>query len=159
EIRIDKNNFDSDLKWGDALSMFERLGDKAARAGVSLGAKFTNTLVVKNHKQFFSDELMYLSGEPLHVLATVLAARFTLATGGRCGLSFSGGVDAQNFPESVACGMVPITTCTDLLRPQGYGRLRKYLGNLEALMDKLGAQTIDQYILARANQSTAGDAQ
>ena len=38
--------------------------------------KFSNTLVVKNHKGVFSDELMYMSGPPLHVIAMNLVKKF-----------------------------------------------------------------------------------
>ena len=49
-------------------------------------------------------------------------------------ISFSAGVDNQNFPDCVALGFTPVTTCTDLLRPGGYGRLPKYLERLEERM-------------------------
>jgi putative selenate reductase len=41
-----------------------------------------------------------------------------------------------------ACGIAPVTTCTDLLRPGGYGRLARYLDNLEAEMNEVGARTL-----------------
>ena len=31
-------------------------------------------------------------------------------------MSFSAGVDAENFADTVACGFAPVTTCTDLLQ-------------------------------------------
>ena len=37
------------------------------------------------------------------------------------------GLDARNMPRAVAMNFVPVTTCTDLLRPGGYARLVKYL--------------------------------
>ena len=129
----------------------------AARAGRTLGVKFTNTLVVENHKSFFpaSEKLMYLSVAPLHVLAVQLAHRFTEATDGRYPISFSAGIDRHNFHEVVACGIVPVTTCTDLLRPGGYGRLTKYLENLEAEMDEAGATTVAELTSERGGTRRA----
>ena len=46
-------------------------------------------------------------------------------------LSFSAGVDSRNFPDCVALGLVPITVCSDLLRPGGYARLPRYLARFE----------------------------
>jgi len=150
EIRLDREAFDRDLKWDHAVALLDRLAGAAARAGVGLGVKFTNTLVVRNHRPVFHDEVVYLSGRPLHVIAMALAARFARATAGRHALSFSGGIDAENFHEAVACGMVPVTACTDLLAPPGYRRLPLYLKTLEAGMERLEARTIAEYIVARA---------
>jgi len=71
-------------------------------------------------------------------------------------ISFSAGIDAKNFADVVATGLTPITTCTDLLRPGGYGRLFKYLRNLESRMTKLGVDDIDGYILAAEGAAAAG---
>jgi putative selenate reductase len=144
EVRLRKETFDADLRWEDALAMLRRLEGAAARAGRTLGVKLTNTLVVENHKDFFpaGEKLMYLSGAPLHVLAVQLAHRLVEATKGRYPLSFSAGIDKHNFHELVACGAVPVTTCTDLLRPGGYGRMARYLENLEAEMEEAGARTV-----------------
>jgi putative selenate reductase len=144
DIRVHAPAFAADLQWDDAIAMLGRLEVAAARAGRTLGVKFTNTLVVENHRPFFpaSEKLMYLSGAPLHVLAVELAHTFTEATAGRYPISFSAGVDKNNFHELVACGIAPVTTCTDLLRPGGYARLTKYLDNLEAEMNEAGARTV-----------------
>lgn len=160
ELTLQRKAFDDDLQWVHALEMFQRLSGSAQKKGLTLGAKFTNTLVVENHKSFFPDEkTMYLSGQPLHVISTVLCNEFVQATQGTYGRpSFSAGVDAKNFFESVACGMIPVTTCTDLLRPNGYRRLPRYLQTLEREMKKVGATSIGQYILARSGEDiTAGD--
>jgi putative selenate reductase len=144
--------FDEDLRFDDAVAMMARLERVASKRGRTLGAKFTNTLVVKNHKSFFPAEQgqMYLSGQPLHVLAIHAAHRFAEATGGRYPLSFSAGIDRHNFPDATACGLVPVTTCTDLLRPGGYSRLPKYLKELEARMRAAGVANVEGYIHAVA---------
>ena len=57
----------------------------------------------------------------------------------------------------VACGFVPVTTCTDLLKTGGYGRLPAYLDELAAAMQAVGATTIDDFILdARGRREAAG---
>ena len=37
------------------------------------------------------------------------------------------GADPFNAVELLACGLKPITVCSDLLRPNGYARLGRYL--------------------------------
>jgi putative selenate reductase len=147
-----KEAFDTDLRFDDAVAMMARLEGVARKRGRTLGAKFTNTLVVKNHKTFFPAEQgqMYLSGQPLHVLAIHAAHRFAAATSGRYPLSFSAGIDRHNFADATACGLVPVTTCTDLLRPGGYSRLPKYLKELEGRMRAAGVADVDGFIHAVA---------
>src|SRR5260370_2249271 len=116
------------------MGLGRRLAGEAARLGGSFGVKMTNTLVVENHKKFFAAPEMYLSGPPLHVLAMHCVERWRAAFGGAVPLSFSGGIDQHNVVDAVACDFVPVTTCTDLLRPGGYGRLGKYLENLQQAM-------------------------
>ncbi|HEY2510111.1 MAG TPA: hypothetical protein VGI39_04625 [Polyangiaceae bacterium] len=148
ELRVHPPAFEGDLTFDEAVAMMSRLEGEAKKRGRTVGAKFTNTLVVENHKTFFpeSQRQMYLSGAPLHVLAVHAAARFAEATGGRFPLSFSGGIDRTNFPDALACGFVPVTTCTDLLRPGGYGRLPKYLKELEARMEAAGVRDVPAFV-------------
>lgn len=148
-LQLDRQAFDHDLQWDDCVAMVERLDGVARAEGRSLGVKFTNTLVVKNHDAFFPGEpTMYLSGQPLHVLAVNLAARFRERFGGRFPISFSAGIDKRNFHAAVACGLGPITTCTDLLRAGGYGRLPGYLSDLAGQMGKAGVSRRTDWILA-----------
>jgi len=88
ELRVHAPAFDGDIRFDEAVAMMGRLEAAAQKRGRRVGAKFTNTLVVENHKTFFGAEhkQMYLSGPPLHVLAVTAAARFAEATGGgfRC---------------------------------------------------------------------------
>ncbi len=156
ELRLDRQAFETDIRWDAAIAMLDRLAGSAARAGLSLGVKLTNTLVVRNHRARLAGEQVYLSGTPLHVIAMALAHRLAQASGGRHPLSFSAGIDAENFPEAVACGMSPVTACTDLLRPTGYRRLPRYLKALEADMERHGARTVDEYIVARARAAEPG---
>jgi putative selenate reductase len=144
-----RSAFDGDLKWTEAIALGHRLADAAAKRGRSFGVKMTNTLVVENHKKWLPGEEMYLSGPPLHVLAMHCVERWRAAFGALVPLSFSGGIDQHNVVDAVACDFVPVTTCTDLLRPGGYGRLGKYLDNIEEAMTACGARTRDELILNR----------
>jgi putative selenate reductase len=88
-----------------------------------------------------------LSGPPLHVLAMALVEDWRKVFGAAMPISFSAGIDQHNFADAVAAGLTPITTCSDLLKPGGYGRLHKYLVNLENKMTEVGAANIDEYIV------------
>jgi putative selenate reductase len=99
---------------------------------------------------------MYLSGPPLHVLATALVGRFRRHFGDRFPISFSAGIDRTNFPDAVALGLAPVTVCTDLLKTGGYGRTRGYFQELASRMDAVGAATVGDFII-RA-YGTAGEA-
>jgi putative selenate reductase len=155
EIELDRKSFAQDLRWDQAIGLFERLAPIAARSGLTLGAKFTNTLVVRNTRRALAGEVVYLSGPPLHPIAIQLADRFARATGGRVPIAFSGGVDAENFADTVACGLAPVTTCTDLLKPTGYRRLPRYLKFLVAEMERLEARDLAEFALAKAGRQDA----
>ncbi len=150
-LELSREAFDLDLEYHDALAILRRLKELAESRGSIIGAKFTNTLVVANQKQLFptqSEAYMYLSGRPLHVISMNLMQRFRDQLGFEFPVSFSAGVDAGNFPAAVACGMVPVTTCTDLLRQGGYGRLPGYLKALGKTMHELGVSSREAYVLA-----------
>jgi putative selenate reductase len=159
EIALDREAFDRDLGWETALGLFGRLAPAAARAGLTLSAKFSNTLVVRNTRGRLAGDVVYLSGPPLYPIALALAARFAEATAGRHAIAFSGGVDAENFADTVACGLAPVTVCTDLLKPTGYRRLPRYLKALAAEMTRVGARDVPGLIAAHAGApGSAADA-
>ncbi|MBI4852308.1 MAG: 4Fe-4S dicluster domain-containing protein [Acidobacteria bacterium] len=147
EVKVTKEAFDKDLQFDQALDICYRLGKLAAQKGKKLGVKFSNTLVVRNHKTFFNDKEMYLSGAPLHVITLNLVKKFREAIGESIPISFSAGVEQANFPDCVAQGFVPVTTCTDLLRPGGYGRLPGYLSRLAQKMKALGVSNINDFVI------------
>ena len=150
--------FDADLQYGDGLEMLRRLRAVAAGRGTEIGAKFTNTLVVENDPGLFptqTDAYMYLSGAPLHVLSMNLMQRFRDDAGFEFPVSFSAGVHAGNFADAVACGMVPVTTCTDLLRQGGYGRLPGYLRALGRAMESSAVTSREAFVLAARGHGAA----
>lgn len=156
EIRTRPEDFDKDLQWPQALEITDRLSELARSRGRTFAVKLSNTLVVRNHRPFFpsSEAVMYLSGQPLHVVTMNLVGRFRQARP-EVPISFSAGVDAQNTPDCAALGLTPITTCTDLLRPGGYGRLPAYLRNLEERMRAAGARSFGDYVLRAHGQGDA----
>jgi putative selenate reductase len=155
--RIPDEAFEKDTRWEQAVAFVGRLRETANKLGLGLGVKLSNTLIVENHKDFFpkSERLMYLSGPPLHVLAMALVARFRETFGAGLPLSFSAGIDRSNFADGVALGLVPVTVCTDLLKPGGYGRLRYYFGDLGKRMVACGARDIDELTLLGHGQAEA----
>ena len=157
EIRVPDRAFAGDASWDDAAAMVNRLGAYAAARGRSFGVKFSNTLVVENHKRFFpaSEPLMYLSAAPLHPLAISLVARFRGAFGDRLPISFAGGVDAYNFADTAALGLTPVTVCSDLLKPSGYRRGWTYISDLVKRMDAVGATDIESFVLKAHGQAEA----
>ncbi len=157
EVETRSEDFERDLQWDPALAMTDRLAERARALGRELRLKLSNTLVVRNHRSFFpsGEAVMYLSGPPLHVITLALVERVRRARPG-VPLSFSAGVDNRNFADCVALGLAPVTVCTDLLKPGGYGRLPKYLENLEERMRGLGVRTVGEYAAAAAlDPSTA----
>ncbi|SPE41110.1 conserved hypothetical protein [Candidatus Sulfopaludibacter sp. SbA3] len=155
EIQLHPPAFDNDLHWDEALDLIPRLQLLAAACGKSLSLKFCNTLVVRNHKQVLTGDLMYMSGLPLHVIAMNLVKKFRERLPEPIPMSFSGGMDAHNIADVVAMNLVPVTTCTDLLRPGGYARLSRYLENLGERMRALGVTRIADFVLNYRGQADA----
>ena len=147
----------NDTTWDQAVGIVGRLGERARRAGRGFGVKLTNTLVVENRRPFLptSERFAYLSGAPLHVLAMALVQRFRRTFGDAMPVSFSGGIDATNFADAVALGLAPISASTDLLKPGGYGRAKKYATELFARMDAVGARDLATFTLRAHGQAEA----
>lgn len=157
DLEVNPSAYTSGLKFDESIGMCTRLTELAQSRGLSFGAKFSNTLEVLNHRDFFpqNEKVMYLSGPPLHVITLALTDAFRQAVGPEVPISFSAGVDRKNAANIVACGIVPVTTCTDLLKTGGYGRLPPYLDEIADAMRSVGATTIDDYILDARNQRNA----
>ena len=148
-VRVNEKAYTAGLQFDESLEICGRLSRLAASRNLQLGAKFSNTLEVENHGAFFNpaEKIMYLSGAPLHVITLTLANEFRQAVGPQFPISFSAGVDRKNFANVVACGILPVTTCTDLLKTGGYGRLPPYMHDLQKQMDAVIARTIADFIL------------
>ena len=148
-VNVPSKAFQTDTSWDQAQGFVQRLGVTADQLGLGFGVKFSNTLIVENHRSFFpeSEKEMYLSGPPLHVLATNLVDRFRDRFGDHYPISFSAGIDRKNFADAVAIGLTPITSCSDLLKAGGYSRATTYFRELDSRMDRLGVNTILDYII------------
>jgi len=153
ELTVNPTAYTSVVPFEESIQLARRLLDFGRARHRRVGFKFSNTLEVLNHRNFFkpSEKVMYLSGQPLHVITMTLTDEFRRAIGPEVPISFSAGIDQQNFPAAVACGFCPITISSDLLRPGGYGRLPGYLEKLAAEMRKQGAATIDDFIVKSAS--------
>lgn len=153
-LQVNPNIYQTGMSFEEGVQMCARLTRFARRRGRRFGLKFSNTLEVLNHRDFFTpdNKIMYLSGQPLYVITLTLTDLFRQAVGPQLPISFSAGIDSRNFPLAVACGFCPITTCTDLLRPGGYGRLPGYLQRLADEMQTCGASHISEYIPNRFGQ-------
>jgi len=155
ELRVPDHAYTSGLQFDEAVQLVARLSRLAESRGRCFGCKFSNTLEVQNHRTFFppGNEVQYLSGQPLHVITMTLTDVFRQAVGPSVNISFSAGIDRQNFASAVACGFVPISVCTDLLRPGGYARLWGYLQALRSAMKTSGASNVNDFILTVAHAS------
>ena len=156
-IALRREAFDRDLKWDGAVSIARDLAGEAARRGLGFGVKLTNTLVVVNPGDFMPGEEAYLSGEPLHVLALTLGLRLREELGAAFPISFSAGIDSANVASAVASGFMPVTSCTDLLRPGGYERLHRQAEALAGAVHASGAAAIPDFIRARAGAAGSGN--
>jgi putative selenate reductase len=144
ERRVPDAAFARDTTWEQAVDFIGRLRDVARAEGRGFGVKLTNTLIVENLGDFLppSENEVYLSGPPLHVLAMELVRRIRRTFGAELPISFSAGIDRHNFADAVGLGLVPVTVCTDLLRKGGYSRLRPYHLELAKRMDAAGVRTV-----------------
>ncbi len=147
--------FEHDLKYPDAIQIVKSLSAASIENGVQFGVKLTNTLESVNNKDVFgkSEPMMYMSGRALHPISIRVARKLQNDFEGRLDISFSAGVDCFNIAEVLACGMKPVTVCSDLLKPGGYGRLNQYIENLRNEFASHQAEEIDSFILKTAGCS------
>ena len=158
DVALVPKAFADDLQFDRAIELIEELNGYAQQRGRRFGIKLTNTLVVSNHKQWMPEDVMYLSGPPLHVLATALASEIASALPGVLMLpghdgdiqvSFSAGVTKANIVDTIAMGVKPATICSDLLKPGGYGRLSPMLRTLAEAVRDSGHTSLAPWLSAR----------
>jgi len=156
-VEVPDAAFAHDLEFGEAVDIIRSLQGAADKAGVEFAVKLTNTLECRNTGDVFpaGEEMMYMSGRALHPITVQVAARLDEALGGKLDMSFSGGADWSNAAELVACGLAPVTVCSDLLRPGGVQRLRQYVEVLETAMVKAGAKDLDAFTADRRGRLQA----
>jgi putative selenate reductase len=164
EVRLVPSAFEEDLQFDRALTLIDELDRYLRDRGHRFGIKLTNTLVVANHRGVLPDDPMYLSGPPLHVLATALLDTLAEALPGRLLLpghdgtvqvSYSAGVTKDNLADTIAMGVRPATVCSDLLKPGGYGRLAPMLKALTNEVRDSGASDLDGWRVNRLEAAHA----
>jgi putative selenate reductase len=148
KTQVPDEAFEHDLKYSDAVQIIKNLQKAASENKVHFGLKLTNTLESQNHKRVFpeTEKMMYMSGRALHPLAVNLALVLQNEFDRKLDISFSGGANAFNIHRLMACGLSPITVCSDILKPGGYGLLHQYLHNLKSEFQNEKAESIDEYI-------------
>ena len=153
--------FEHDLKYEDALKILSRLEKTASENKLHIGVKLTNTLESVNHKQVFppKEKMMYMSGRALHPLAVNMAFKLQQTFGGQLDVSFSGGAHAFNISRLIACGFDPVTVCSDLLKPGGYGRLKQYTEELRKDFALEKPESIQEFIRKKAGNSNCSHGQ
>lgn len=148
-ISFDRSHFEADLQFADAIPMFRRLRKVAGDSGLTFGVKLSNTFPVQIRQGELPGAEMYMSGKSLFPLTVELAARIAKATNGSLHISFSGGVDETNIRALIDAGIYPITLCTMLLKPGGYGKLNGVARAAEgAELSKIDCEKIESISLA-----------
>jgi putative selenate reductase len=158
ENHVPDSAFGHDLKYEDALPIIRTLWNSAKTNHVDFSLKLSNTLETVNRKNIFSpeNEMMYMSGRALHPLTVELARKLQNEFNGELDISFAGGADCFNTPALVASGLSPVTVCSDLLKPGGYGRLHQYLQILKEEFAKKQSKNIEEFII-KYNIQPQGD--
>lgn len=159
-IEVPDIAFAHDLPYDKSLDILKACREAASHLGLKFGVKLTNTLETTNTGKALpaSESMVYMSGRPLHPLAITLAKRLQKDFAGDLDISFCAGVDALNVAETLACGLAPVTVCSDLLKPGGYGRLAQYLARLRAAMKESGADSLAKFVESRAGVPDYGNA-
>ena len=154
-IEVPDIAFEHDLPYDKAIGILSTCREAAARLGLMFSIKLTNTLETSNFGKSLpaSEAMVYMSGRPLHPIAIALAERLQTDFGGGLDVSFCAGVDALNVADTLACGLTPVTVCSDLLKPGGYGRLAQYVANLRAAMKEAGASSLEAFAKAKSGVS------
>ncbi len=161
-VDVKESAFAEDLQFDRGVELIGELNEYAKERGHRFGIKLTNTLVVNNTKRWMPEDTMYLSGPPLHVVASSLLERLAGALPGVLDIpghdgdvmvSFSAGVSKQNLADTLAMGVNPATICSDLLKPGGYGRLAPMLKALTAEIADSGATDLAGWRATRQTQA------
>lgn len=158
ETEVPDLAFAHDLKYPEALRIIRNLKKLSGEKQLFFGLKLTNTLESRNHKETFppNEKMMYMSGRALHPISVNLARKLQNEFNGKLDISFSGGADAFNTPDLIACGLSPVTVSSDILKPGGYGRLHQYIEVLRKAFAETGAKDTNDFIAKKSGLSHAG---
>jgi putative selenate reductase len=142
EMKIASETFARDLQYGPAVELIASLKGAALSRGLTFGVKLSNTLAMRNHAGRLPGDEMYLSGRALYPVTMRLYDRLLHEFDGNLHVSYSAGADAGNVVEILSCGALPVTGCTDLLKPGGVARMGQWIEALGAAMRQRGARTL-----------------
>ena len=159
EIEVADETFAHDLQYGRAVDLIGSLKEVAAARGLVFGVKLSNTLAVRNHAGRLPGGEMYLSGRALYPVTVRLYDRLLHEFGGDLHVSFSAGADAVNAVDILSCGALPVTGCTDLLKPGGVARMGQWIEAVEAALGERDARSVSDLSRDRlASVRAAADA-
>lgn len=146
--------FEHDLTYKDAINIINNLRITAQESGLYFGLKLTNTLESVNFKEALPthETTMYMSGKALHPIAIQIAKKLRQDISDCPGISFSAGSDAFNIVEILACNLGPVTVCSDLLKPGGYGRLHQYINNIKEAIKLSPAADLNEFISSQKTE-------
>jgi putative selenate reductase len=153
--------FEHDLKYDAGVKLIDTLLQKAKASNVEFNIKLTNTLETQNNRKVLPEKepMLYMSGRPLHAISINLASKLQNQFNGNLDISFSAGADCFNIADILSCGLTPVTICSDLLKPGGYGRIAQYLSSIKTAFALKQASSISEYIkkTAQANGDKKGN--
>ncbi len=130
------------MRYDAAVGLIGRLKRLAGQLQLSFGVKLSNTLELTNHRGVLPGGDMYMSGRPLYAITMNLFDKLAHEFNGDLRVSYSAGADAWNIATILSCGALPVTACSDLLKPGGYARFGQWLTNIEAAMAAHGAASL-----------------
>jgi putative selenate reductase len=147
DITVPDIAFEHDLKYEAGIALIKSLQESAKRSKAAFNLKLTNTLETSNILQNLpkNEQMVYMSGRALHPISINTAAKLQREFDGQLDISFSAGADCFNISDIIRCGMRPVTVCSDILKPGGYGRLRQYIDILRTDMERAGASSMDEF--------------
>jgi len=156
DVIVPDEAFSHDLKYEAGVELIKNLRKSAEKTGVEFGLKLTNTLETENSFQSLpkKEGMVYMSGRALHAISINVAAKLQNEFDGVLDISFCAGVDCYNIAPALASHMKPVTVCSDILKPGGYGRLSQYLIEINKAFKGKSADSIENYVLAVANQKS-----
>jgi putative selenate reductase len=158
-LDLPESAFEHDLTYPRAVALITALSDTARTRGLGFGVKLSNTLAVRPRDRRLPGDEQYLSGRALYPVTMALFDRLLHEFDGSLPVSYSGGADALNVSTILACGALPVTGCTDLLKPGGYARLGQWIGRLHEAMARQGARSLAEFSrdrLARVRRAAGG---
>jgi putative selenate reductase len=149
-IEIEDATFDHDLQYPRALEIVGALKKRASELGLFFGVKLTNTFAMVNRRGVMPGTEMYMSGRSLYPITMQLFNRLSKHFGGALPVSYSAGADELNVETLFACGALPVTMASDLLKPGGYAKFRPCVEALESAMERNGAKNLADCSRGRA---------